>query len=361
MATIRDVARAAGVSVATVSRVLNNHARVRTETRSRVTAAATELDYTPNEMARSLITSRTHAFGVLLPDLYGEFFSEVLRGIDLRARRDGFHLLVSSSHANGDDLVEALRSMRGRIDGLIVMAPDVDTSSLVRAAGGDLPLVLLDPGLSVLGSDSISIDNVAGAQAAVSHLVGLGHRRIATITGPAVNADARQRLDGYRRALAVVGSAGTNGHGRARPIAHDPTLEVEGDFTEPSGYAAVQELLRVEPRPTAIFAANDYMAIGAMSALAEAGLEVPADVAIVGFDDIAMARYLNPPLTTVNVDLLDLGARAVDRLIDTKNGATTRRRHEVTPATLVVRRSCGSTIGGPETRSLTPRARRPSP
>ena len=125
MATIRDVARAAGVSVATVSRVLNNHARVRTETRSRVTAAATELDYTPNEMARSLITSRTHAFGVLLPDLYGEFFSEVLRGIDLRARQDGFHLLVSSSHANGDDLV-------GQVTGEPV-------GSHARAMGGRAP------------------------------------------------------------------------------------------------------------------------------------------------------------------------------------------------------------------------------
>ena len=349
MATIRDVARAAGVSVATVSRVLNNHARVRTETRSRVAAAAHELDYTPNEVARSLITSRTHAFGVLLPDLYGEFFSEVLRGVDLRARRDGFHLLVSSSHANGDDLVEALRSMRGRIDGLIVMAPDVDTSALVKAAGTRLPLVLLDPGLHVLGADSISIDNLGGAQAAVHHLLALGHRRIATITGPAGNADARQRLDGYHQALAQGG------------VAHEPGLEVEGDFTEPSGFAAVNRLLRLAPRPTAIFAANDYMAIGAMSALSEAGLAVPRDMAIVGFDDIAMARYLNPPLTTVNVDLLDLGARAVDRLIDTKNGATTRRRHQVTPASLVVRRSCGSTNGGPESRSFTPRARRPSP
>ena len=352
MATIRDVARAAGVSVATVSRVLNNHARVRTETRTRVTAAASELDYTPNEVARSLITSRTQAFGVLLPDLYGEFFSEVLRGIDLRARRDGFHLLVSSSHANGDDLVEALRSMRGRIDGLIVMAPDVDTSALVRAAGDGLPLVLLDPGARVLAADSISIDNVAGAEAAVRHLVALGHRRIATISGPAGNADARQRLDGYRRALAAGG------------LEPDETLEVEGDFTEPSGFAAAQRLLALANGagpPTAIFAANDYMAIGAVSALAEAGLAVPKDVAIVGFDDIAMARYLNPPLTTVNVDLLDLGARAVDRLVDQKNGATTRRRHEVTPATLVVRRSCGSANGGPESRSLTPRARRPSP
>jgi LacI family transcriptional regulator len=349
MATIRDVARAAGVSVATVSRVLNNHASVRTETRTRVTAAAHELDYTPNEVARSLITSRTHALGVLLPDLYGEFFSEVLRGVDLRARRDGFHLLVSSSHANGEDLVGALRSMRGRIDGLIVMAPDVDTAELLTAAGTGFPLVLLDPGPRALGCDSISIDNMAGAEAAVDHLLALGHRLVATITGPEHNADAQQRLAGYRRAL------------EARGIIPDPALVAIGDFTEPSGYAAVARLLELRPRPTAIFAANDNMAIGAMSALAQAGLRVPEDMAIVGFDDIAMARYLNPPLTTVNVDLLDLGARAVQRLIDTKNGASTRRRHEVTPATLVVRRSCGAPSIGPETRSLTPRARRSSP
>lgn len=349
MATIRDVARAAGVSVATVSRVLNNHARVRSETRTRVTAAALALDYTPNEVARSLITNRTHAFGVLLPDLYGEFFSEVLRGVDLRARRDGFHLLVSSSHADGEDLVGALRSMRGRIEGLIVMAPDVDTAALVQAAGVDIPLVLLDPGVRAVNCDSISIDNAAGARTAVEHLLGLGHRRIATITGPVQNADARQRLAGYRRALEEHG------------IAVDAAFETAGDFTEPSGYAAVARLLELRPRPTAIFAANDYMAIGAMSALTQAGLRIPEDVAVVGFDDIAMARYLNPPLTTVNVDLLDLGARAVQRLVDHKSGSAARRRHEVTPATLVIRKSCGAPSAGPETRSLTPRARRLSP
>lgn len=349
MSTIRDVARAAGVSVATVSRALNNHSRVRSETRARVTQAAVQLDYTPNEAARSLITSRTHAFGVLLPDLYGEFFSEVLRGVDLRARRDGYHLLVSSSHANGEDLVGALRAMRGRIEGLIVMAPDVDTAALVQAAGTGIPLVLLDPGVRAVGCDSISIDNTAGAAAAVDHLVSLGHRRIATITGPESNADAKQRLAGYRKALA------------ARGITADPAYVATGDFTEPSGYAAVARLLAIRPRPSAIFAANDYMAIGAMSALTQAGLRIPEDMAIVGFDDIAMARYLNPPLTSVHVDLLDLGARAVQRLVDTKNGVTSRRRSEVTPATLVVRQSCGATRAGTEIRSPTPRARRSSP
>ncbi len=348
MATIRDVARAAGVSVATVSRVLNDNVRVKSETRVRVKQAATQLDYTPNEAARSLITSRTHALGVLLPDLYGEFFSEVLRGVDLRARRDGLHLLVSSSHADSADLVGALRAMRGRIEGLIVMAPDLDTASLVKAAGPGFPLVLLDPGVRAVGVDSISIDNLGGAATAVTHLLDLGHRRIATIAGPTQNADARQRLDGWRKSL------------ETRGITPDPAFVTRGDFTEPSGYAAVARVLALRPRPTAIFVANDYMAIGAMSALAQAGLRVPEDMAVVGFDDIAMARYLNPPLTSVNVDLLDLGARAVQRLIDGKNGVSSRRRHEVTPATLVIRRSCGSERAGTEARSATPRARRTS-
>lgn len=346
MATIRDVARAAGVSVATVSRVLNDHARVKDETRARVREVALRLDYTPNEAARSLITSRTHALGVLLPDLYGEFFSEVLRGVDLRARRDGLHLLVSSSHADGNDLVGALRTMRGRIEGLIVMAPDVDTAALVQAAGGGFPLVLLDPGVRAVGVDSISIDNVGGATAAVDHLLDLGHRRIATIAGPAQNADARQRLEGWKKALV------------ARGVPADPAFVTTGDFTEPSGYAGVARLLELRPRPTAVFVANDYMAIGAMSALAQAGLRVPEDMAIVGFDDIAMARYLNPPLTTVHVDLLDLGARAVQRLVDVREGTPARRRHEITPARLVIRRSCGSREAGIEARSAAPRARR---
>src|SRR5205814_5118301 len=191
LATSRDVAREAGVSVATVSRVYNTSGPVSEVTARHVREVAVRMDYWPNGVARSLITNRTHALGVLLPDLFGEFFSEVIRGIDRSARKLGLHLLLSSSHADTDELIAALRVMRGRIDGLIVMAPDVDAPGAIQTAGVDFPYLLIDPGIGVDSCDTISIANFAGAQAMVRHLQGLGHARIAMITGPAGNIDAQ--------------------------------------------------------------------------------------------------------------------------------------------------------------------------
>ncbi len=332
MTTIKDVAREAGVSVATVSRVFNHGAVVSEDTRRIVREVAERLNYWPNGAARSLITNRTQAIGVMLPDLFGEFFSEILRGMDWTARKSGLHLLVSSSHADAAELVAGLQTTRGRIDGLIVMAPDVDARAAIRAIATVQPLVLIDPGPGFEACDIITIANQAGASAVVRHLVGLGHRRVATITGPERNADARQRLEGYRAAL------------RASRVKIPRGYEIPGDFTEPSGYAAVARLLALDPRPTAVFAANDYMAIGVLGALSDAGVRVPEDIAVVGFDDMAMARYLNPPLTTVHVDAFRLGERAVEILLaKPRSRAGGRPHHEVLPTALVVRSSCGST------------------
>jgi LacI family transcriptional regulator len=329
MTTIKDVAREAGVSVATVSRVFNHSAVVSDETRQNVRAVAERLNYWPNAAARSLITNRTHSIGAMLPDLFGEFYSEILRGMDMTARQSGLHLLVSSSHAHAEEMIAAQRTMRGRIDGLIAMAPDIEAGEAIRGVGAELPMVLIDPGKGFEGCETITIANQSGASAIVKHLASLGHRRVATVTGPARNADARQRLEGYRAAMRAVGE---------QPAGY----EIEGDFTEPSGYAAAMRLLALETRPTAVFAANDYMAIGIMGAFSDAGVRVPEDIAVVGFDDIAMARYLNPPLTTVHVDAYRLGERAVGMLLDRSRRGGGRARHEVLPTTLVVRSSCGS-------------------
>jgi LacI family transcriptional regulator len=319
------------VSIATVSRVFNQSPLVSEETRQRVIAAAGTLGYWPNGIARSLITNRTHTLGLLLPDLYGEFFSEVIHGADLLAREKGFHLLVSRSSSSAEELNDVLRSMRGRVDGLVVMAPDVDASRALRHAAGTVPVVLLNPEVLLPGCDTVSIGNRQGAHAVVSHLVGLGHGPIATITGPTQNIDARQRLDGYRAALRDAG-------GEA-----DPDLEFHGNFTERSGYEAARELLRQRGRPTAIFVANDHMAVGVMGALQEAGRRIPDDIALAGFDDIPMARYLTPALTTVHVDTLRMGERAVELLLDPERSEpTAEARHEVLPTRLVVRASCGA-------------------
>src|SRR5262245_40787635 len=206
MTTIKDVAREAGVSVATVSRVFNDSAVVSEETRRVVRQVAERLNYWPNGVARSLITDRTQPIGVIVPDLFGDFYSESLRGMDCTARKAGLHLLVSSSHADANELVAALRTIRGRIDSLIVMAPDIDARSAIRATAAALPLVLIAPESGFEGHDTIAIANQKGAHAVVHHLTQLGHRRIATVTGPTRNADARQRLDGYRAAVREAGA-----------------------------------------------------------------------------------------------------------------------------------------------------------
>ena len=331
MATIKDVAREAGVSVATVSRVFNESGPVSDETRQRIREVATRLQYSPHAGARSLITSKTSTIGVLLPDLYGEFFSEVIRGMDQTAQRRGYHLLVSSSHDAKDEIEAALLAMRGRVDGVIAMSPHLDAPSLVANVPASLPLVLLNCAVEGDGYDALSIDNRQGAYAMVRHLAGLGHRSIAIICGAAGNYDATERLEGYRDAM------------RDLALEHRRELEISGDFTETSGYRAISALLTLPERPTAIFAANDAMAIGALSALREAGVRVPDDMAVTGFDDIPLARYMSPPLSSVHVAIAELGMRGVETLvhaIDSKNTHT--RMHHRLPTTLVIRRSCGA-------------------
>jgi LacI family transcriptional regulator len=320
-ATIRDVAAKAGVSVATVSRVLNGKNIVRDETSAQVLEAARSLRYVPNVAARSLSIRRTQTIGIVLPEMHGEFFSEVIRGVDVAARGHGYHILVSGSHSDVQEMMQMVDAMRGRVDGLMVMAPDVAVDSL----SDDVPLVLLNS--SDTQHDAITIDNFGGAREMMLHLTSLGHTRIAFITGPAQNADARERLRGYRQAMRALST---------KPI------EIAGDFTEGAGEAAALEIAAIRPRPTAIFAANDSMAIGALGALAGSGVRVPDDVSVVGFDDIPIARYVTPQLTTIGVDIGELGRRAFAVLAESIGHVTARQpRRERIPTTLVVRKSSG--------------------
>ncbi len=331
MATIRDVASAASVSIATVSRVLNGSPRVSEDARERVWAAADQLDYWPNTAARSLTTQRTHALGVLLPDLFGEFFSEVIRGIDEAARAQKLQVLISSSHADTQEVLLAARSMRGRIDGLIIMAPDEGSIEPIQRIARRFPVLLVNPPSSVDGCSSVSVDNFEGARAVVEHLLQNGHREIAMVRGPAGNVDAEDRFRGYRDALAAAG------------IEAESRLEIAGAFTETSGFQAGLELLSLKNRPTAVFAANDSMAVGLVSALRSRGLQVPRDLAVVGFDDIVIASYLSPALTTVHVDAYELGLRAVRLLLPSlESPGSSEQCHEVLAAPVVVRESCGS-------------------
>lgn len=304
-ATIRDVAERARVSVASVSRVLTGAGAVTEPTRLKVLEAVEALSYVPHSGARSLSTSRTDTVGVILPDLFGEFFSELIRGMDLAARSLGYHLIVSSSHDDAEEASAAIRSMRGRVDGLIVLSPHLDAANLAAGLAGRTPILLMNGGADA-GRASIVVDNHGGAVLAVEHLLATGRSRIAHIAGPAGNLEAEARLAGYLEAMARAGL---------------PTSVVEGAFTQASGHAAGVELARRGLRPDAVFAGNDNMAVGAMLALQDAGLRVPEDIAIVGFDDIPLAGLVRPGLTTLRIHIAETGRSALERLVRLINAA----------------------------------------
>lgn len=322
--TIKDVAREADVSVATVSRALNGQDNVAPAVRERVQAVAQRLRYTPHHAARSLSSRRTRTIGVVLPDLYGEFFSELMFGIDQVAREHGLHLLVSSYHGDPQEQGDALRAMRGRVDGLLVMSPYDDVDGVLAEALAILPDAVMIGSRAIASGRRVGIDNHAGALAMTAHLAGLGHRRIAFIAGPDDNFDARERLRGYRDGMAL----------------HAPDVAPEvlpGDFREDSGARAAERLLALPTLPDAVFAANDMMALGCLSVLSAAGKAVPGDIAVAGFDDIPLARYVPPGLTTIRVDIAALGADAMRRLLYADAGDADRLR----VPRLVVRASCG--------------------
>jgi LacI family transcriptional regulator len=332
--TIKDVARKARVSVATVSRVLNEKEAVREQTRRRIQATIDRLGYAPHGAARSLSTRQTKTIGVLLPDIYGEFFSELIRGIDATMRRNGHHLLVSGSHGDKGERGAMLRAMRGRVDGLIVLSPEMGDQAFPSHLSDALPVVLLNSAVNGGAFDLINIDNSDGASAMVRHLAGLGHRRIAFIRGPEENRDAQERLRGYREAMAALSK---------RPTAE---LEFPGNFREEAGYLAGQRILELEKRPTAIFAANDSMAVGCLHALREAGARVPDDFALAGFDDIPIASFTAPPLTSVRVSIAELGRCAAERVLHAvRHKKGYRRQHMTLPTALVIRDSTGPTRG----------------
>lgn len=330
-ATMKDVAERAGVSVATVSRVLNDKGPVREATRERVRATMRALNYTPDGAARSLKTRKTRTLGALLPDLYGEFFTEIVRGIDQAAREEDYHLLTSGSHDDEDELEAVLKALRGRVDGLLLMSSRISVERFETLVPARLPVVVIGGQAAARPYDVLNVANFQGARAIVSHLIEAhGHERIATITGPLDGRDAAERLRGYRVALAEEG------------ITQDDALEVEGDFLQETGYRLARRLLHQPNPPTAFFAANDSMALGTLSALHEADLRVPGDAAVAGFDDIPSSRYMTPSLSTVHVPSYEMGRCAAERLIEAiRSEEAASGWSKVFPATVKLRASCG--------------------
>jgi LacI family transcriptional regulator len=329
--TIRDVAREAGVSVASASRSLNGLDNVATATRERVLGAASKLRYVPHTAARALSIRRTDTIGVMLPDLHGEFFSEIIRGADLAARARGLHLLVSTSHGDSMEAAGAMRAMRGRVDGLLLMSPFVDEQVLADNLAEDLPTVLINTRVDGRPYASFCVDNHGGAVSVVRHLAARG--AVAHIAGPPDNFDSQERLRGYRDAI-----GGAQG------------LVLQGDFSEESGWRAGLRLADMPDPPAAVFAANDTMAIGCLLALQEKGVRVPAEMAVAGFDDIPVARLIRPSLTTVRINIADLSRRALERLAGAIAGGESQQElMETVHPLLVVRESSALKSGAAQT------------
>lgn len=325
-ATIRDVAARAELSVASVSRVFNGHANVHPDARQRVLAAAEALGYVPHAGARSLSMARTHAVGVVIPDLHGEFFSEIVRGMDREAGRRGYHLLLSNMHADAEQAAQAMRSMRGRVDGMIVMAPGLDPQTVEAVLPVGIPAVLIaSPNAGT--RSAVAIDNRAGVEAVVAHLVETGRRALVHVAGPEGNIDATERREAFVDAL-------------ARHLPGTPPRIIQGSFFQEAGEGAAHELLASGEAFDAIVAANDMVALGALHVLREAGVDVPGRVAVAGFDDVPLARFLS--LTTVQVGIDEIGGRAMTRLFDDIDGKASDMMIDMITPRLIVRATTGT-------------------
>lgn len=304
--TITDVAERAGVSMKTVSRVLNDEPNVQPQMRARVLAAVAELNYRPNMHARSLARSRSYLLGLLYYASSAAFVGGVQRGATTRCRELGYHLVVESLEEDGGDPSEQLNHMISalRPDGLILAPPVCDDRTVLDTlSAAHMPCVLISPGQAGPALASVAMDDVLAAREMTEYLLGLGHRRIGFIQGAPDQAAAPRRLQGYRAAL------------RAAGLAEDPQLIAEGDFDFRSGQEACDRLLSLASPPTAIFASNDDMAMGAVMAAQRRGLVVPADLSVAGFDDSPMASLIWPQLTTVRQPVFEMAVKAVNLLV----------------------------------------------
>lgn len=332
-ATIKQVAKLADVSTATVSYVLNGTGTVTEATRRRVLEAAAELHYQPSHAARSL-RGRSHTLGLVLPALPGGLadptLAELLAGLSDAAALRGYYLLLATIGAEETEADLCLNLARsGRVDGLLLLDVLIDDARARALCEAGIPHVCAGPAPAGCPSSSVAVDGCAAAATAVRHLLGLGHRRIGLIQLPSELADSEPRYQGYAEALAAAGL----------PV--DPSLIVEAGRSEEDGYQAMGELLGVPDRPSAVLACTDELAFGALHALYDAGLEVGRNISLVGFDDVPLAAHTHPPLTTLRQPRRALGAQLATLLIDAVEDRALPPRNVTLNARLIVRRSTG--------------------
>lgn len=305
--TIKDVAEKVGVNPSTVSRVLNGDSNlsIREETRKRILEAIKEMGYTPNPIARSLRKKTSDAIGMLIPDITNPFFPEVIKGAETAASEKGLSVILCNTDENSDKERNLVRFLIDRrVDGMLLFSSRLEDETVSEVEKSGIPFVLVNRGSRSNSGAYVVVDNTLGARLAMQHLIGLGHQKIAHIAGFLYTETGLERLEGYRKSLNAAG------------LPFDSEYMVEAGFTEQQGYIAMRKLLSLTNPPTAVFAANDLMAMGAMTAIIEKGLRVPEDISLVGFDDIWVANRITPALTTVKIPLIEMGLLAMKIISD---------------------------------------------
>jgi len=333
---ISEIARRANVSTATVSRTLNQSGPVKAATARKVWRAVTELNYVPNSHARTLVSGRSRIIGVIVSDITNPFFPALLRSFEARASEKQYDLLVTSTDYERARMTACLRRMLERkVDGVAMMTSEMDLGLIKELSRRGVPIVFMDVGQVGPKMSHVAIDYGNGVRQAVDHLAGLGHRRIAFISGPLDLHSARTRRNAFLEGL------------HAHELVPEKRLIREGTHTAEGGRDAMAALLRLSKRPTAVIASNDWTAIGALHAIAAAGLRVPQDMSVVGFDDIPLASYTTPPLTSVRMSASDVGTVAFRALFGLISGERIEGDVYQIPTELIARGSSGRPLKKP--------------
>ncbi|EOX4339453.1 substrate-binding domain-containing protein [Vibrio cholerae] len=329
MATMKDIARLAGVSTSTVSHVINKSRFVSDEIAERVNNAAQQLNYAPSALARSLKMNRTKTIGMLVTTSTNPFFGEVVKGVERSCYHQGYNLILCNTEGDNQRMKASINTLlQKRVDGLLLMCSTLEGERLdVFDRYPDIPIVVMDWGPILFASDKIQDNSLQGGYMAAKHLIECGHKEIGCITGPLIRHQAQMRYEGYKRALAEAG------------IAMNPDWIVESDFECEGGYQAFEKLYERGKLPSALFVSNDMMAMGVIQAASQRGLRIPDDLSLIGYDDVHIAKFMTPALTTIHQPKYRLGKAAVDTLLyRLENPDTTAQVVQLEP-TLVVRNS----------------------
>ena len=328
LATIKDVAQLAGVAVSTASIALNGKDKVSEETKRKVMEAAKELNYQKNGAAMDLKRNNTKTIALILMDLSGPFYSELIKGVQEVSLANGYDLIACSSLGGHDST--AIKFLREkRVDGVIILAHNVSDDIIQLSSRAGFPIVLLDRHLEGNYLLNVQVDNEQGGYMATKHLIERGHKKIAYISGSKFSHDNEMRFKGYKRAIAD------------HNITYTEKWNISGNFTREGGYLATKTLVAQGDLPTALFYANDEMAIGGMKALEEKGINIPNDICVIGFDDIQIAEYVSPPLTTVRQPKYEMGTLAAHILFQSMDGELKQKDYKLSTE-LVIRASCGT-------------------